>query len=38
LIAKFFQSVKDYKAAIEFCLIADMKDEALWIAKVNLNP
>lgn len=33
LIAKFFQTVQDFKAVVEFCIIADMKDEAFLFAK-----
>lgn len=35
IIAKFFQSVKDYRAVVEFCLMADMKEDAFMLAKAN---
>jgi WD repeat-containing protein 19 len=33
LISKFFQKINDYKSVIEFCLIADMKEDAFEIAQ-----
>ncbi|ORX55502.1 hypothetical protein BCR36DRAFT_581508 [Piromyces finnis] len=33
LISRFFQKINDYKSVIEFCLIADMKEDAFEIAQ-----
>jgi len=33
LISRFFQQINDYKSVIEFCLIADMKEDAFEIAQ-----
>ena len=35
LVAKFFQSIKDYQNVIEFQLLAGMTDEAFEIATVR---
>lgn len=33
LISKFFQTMKDYRSTVEFCLVAGMKDEAFELAQ-----
>ena len=35
MIAKFFQTVKDYRAAVEFCIIAGMHEEAFIMAQTH---
>jgi WD repeat-containing protein 19 len=34
IVAKYFQSTKDYKAVIEFCLLAGLAEEAMSYAQV----
>ncbi len=35
IIAKFFQTLKDYKSVIEFCLLAGLEDDAFAYARAN---
>jgi hypothetical protein len=37
MLAKFFRDVGDMRAATEFYVIADMKEEAFMFAKVSLT-
>lgn len=34
IVAKYFQSTRDYRSVIEFCLLAGLGDEALSYAQV----